>query len=281
MSYSSQLVSPRPMNPVINWNDPLAHGLIAAVPFYSFVGTSGWRSIVPPLWQTLSPRPDFSGTDWGWDTQVDPVHGRGLSQVSNTEVQQVDVLPGIVIPEDKFTVAIWHRTNPSITTTEGDSDSFMMNNGPAGDWLRLRHGATTRFDWRGGGFAFNTIDGLSNTAMSDILVHWVFVIDNDTTNYIFNIYWDGAPYGSASPTNAVQGSVIFDNFGGPSVSAGNYGATYDLRLWNRPLTAQEAQNLYSPLTRWDLYQESKPYRFAGIGVAPPPPTDQVFFPIRR
>ncbi len=248
---------------VINKDSQQSHGLIACWPLIDgkrkdLVGLTGADRTLSPAASTATFKPTrhsalgFDGEGGVSDSFniANPTTGWPISQCSVAAWALFRVLPGS--PNSTGWFSLW-----------GGVGSAAISVG----------------EWGGGGFACATHNGSSTafyqapTAVffTNTVHHAVITIDAtpELKLYVGGAFWNSTTTTVKVPfTGATLNARV--GAGGTNIKPMD-GKCWDIRLWNRALSAAEVWDLYNPSTRWDLYHElgQVSYYLPQVGGIPP------------
>jgi len=278
----------KPRVPTVNWEHPLAKGLVGAWTFgrgntvgpdanyigpgkvYDITGRSG-----DPL---LSVRSGAAGTTGGSFTNIPTPHGRGINCVDSfAEVGMVDhtaptgLPPYRPVPQGGFTIFALVNFN-TFTHTTTIFSQFVHSTGPfaslATVWNVTPNWGRPYFRILNSAGGEMTRWCPGSTITYGVWYKFVFVWRGEMVRDTGMEIWidgerrdtygtDSASLGGSPSPSAPMAIGTYYNSGYPTVWPGYADSKFgDVRFWNRPLSVPEISDLYSD--SWSVYRQPEP-----------------------
>jgi hypothetical protein len=197
----------------------------------------------------------------------DPVMGMCLQYANNGRYAGID--SSHVWPHtDSFSFSMWYSVDGA------QSWDALFSCGWSSKFVYLLMGSSGQYDFRVVSDSGGISDTVRGTGYDDGIAHHVILSINRATDELY-IYTDGKQVGAVTDISAVNGSIFntqhlrFGVFGTTQYYWG--GRIADPRVYRRALTLTDAEIMYDPATRWDLYKPIIPQLWpVGAAAATPP-----------
>jgi hypothetical protein len=247
-----------PMNAQINWSSDLAQGLIAAYIFNEGSGGTVHNLVNPVDIGT------FTATTIGWAPTAD---GPGLQFLASQVGAGSGTGPGVIVsaadPSLKNVKAMAFKFFTSVATTNNQR-IFGYGGTVATAWEFITYSSRINFSFDGGALGSQAATtNLANNVAASVVFNW----GGQTSAHAYNWFVNGSSQTisvqAGEGTSADVPTLTFGNRG--DLARVFNGVIYYVYLYNRPLSQQEAYDLYiepysmlespSPMLWW---MEQKP-----------------------
>lgn len=246
---------PKPQIPIINWNHPIAIGLVFDMPFFERGGTNpndiAWKKT-----GTLS-----SGVSWKND-----IYGSGVSFPAGTtdNININQPLLNLLTSGKPFTMMSLFKINAANSNTRNFIELFGNGASRSDIWFQFSNGATNQlaFGFTPDGSSFPQVTWTSGWTASS--THLAFGIWDGATQ---RLYADADASFKASNNQSTgpggQNSPEFTEIGNASGRSNSLdGILYVFRIWMRTLSANERISLYA--NPWQIYVRPQYQEFNSI-----------------
>lgn len=228
---------PKPLTPIINWNNPITKGLVFDMPLFERGGTS-------PIDIVSKGKSAFAGTSPVWSNPR--LFGTALTFANNTNITSF-TSPATQNSLSQITV----EALVFPTSTNGDSRIIHKGSSTGVKYFDLALITGNKFEWAAG---FSTADDAFDSPAVSALNLWYHVV----VTYVFGtlgvfplMYINSIPQ-TLTRVNG-SGSVATDttelNIGNRTAAGGStkgwVGDMTYLRIWKRVLSQTEVKQLYT------------------------------------